>query len=201
MYAVIDLETTGLDPRVHRVVELAVVEVDATGSVVDEWSSLVAVPGTAELGQSALHGVTRAMLVGAPSFAELAPELIRRLAGRVVVAHVLEFDLGHLETELRRCGIETADLRRSGICTRQLAQRHLPPGPRTLEACCSATGVRIEGAHTAIGDARAAAGLLRHYIAAGHAPEWAGQLEAARALAWPGVLSPVGGAVPVRPRA
>lgn len=200
MYAVIDVETTGLDPRTHRVVEVAVVEADADGSIVEEWSSLVAAPGTDELGQSALHGITRAMLVGVPGFAELAPELLRRLAGRVVVGHVLEFDLAHLEMELRRAGISTPDLRPSGLCTRQLARRYLPPGPRTLSACCRAAGVRVEGAHTAIGDARAAAGLLRHFIAAGHSPEWEERLRVALALSWPEVIEPADARALARPR-
>src|SRR3546814_6743327 len=36
-FAIIDVETTGLSPRVDRVIELAVVRVDHCGEVVDEW--------------------------------------------------------------------------------------------------------------------------------------------------------------------
>jgi DNA polymerase III epsilon subunit-like protein len=40
-YAVVDVETTGLDPDTDRIVEVAVVRCDAAGRIVSEWSSLV----------------------------------------------------------------------------------------------------------------------------------------------------------------
>lgn len=40
MYAVFDLETTGLCNK-DRVVELAIVHVDADGEVTDRWATLV----------------------------------------------------------------------------------------------------------------------------------------------------------------
>lgn len=186
-YAVVDVETTGLDPRVHRVVECAVVELDRHGTVTDEWASLVAIPGSDELGATWIHGITRSMLAGAPTFGELLAELVRRLSGRVVVGHVLSFDLGHLATEFHRAGAVLPDAVRGGICTRDLARNHLPPGRRSLELCCAAAGVPIADAHTALGDARAAAGLLRWFIGEGHAREWQDRVAGAMLLAWPEV--------------
>lgn len=186
-YAVLDVETTGLDARSDRVVECAVVELDRSGGELDRWSSLVAVPGDGEIGASFVHGITREMLAGAPSFAALVPELVRRLAGRVVVGHVLAFDLGHLAHEFQLAGVDLPDVRSGGICTRDLARRHLPPGPRTLERCCAATGVVASDAHTALGDALAASGLLRWFIDRGYEGEWRGATDAASALRWPAV--------------
>lgn len=186
-YAVVDVETTGLDPRTHRVVECAVVELDARGVLVAEWSSLVAVPGDGEIGASFVHGITREMLRDAPAFAEIAPELVRRISGRVLVGHVLAFDLGHLAHELTIAGAVPPDMASGGICTRDLARRHLPAGRRSLELCCAATGVIVRDAHTALGDARAASGLLRWFIDRGHDAEWHGAAIAARGLAWPAV--------------
>jgi DNA polymerase-3 subunit epsilon len=40
-FAVIDVETTGLRPDVHRIVEIAVVTTDPWGQVVDEWSTRI----------------------------------------------------------------------------------------------------------------------------------------------------------------
>ena len=86
-----------------------------------EWVSLVSVPGEGELGASWLHGITRSMLAGAPSFADIAGEISGRLAGRVLIGHVLDFDLAHLAAEFARCGLRFPHAPRS---------RHLHPRPR-----------------------------------------------------------------------
>ena len=40
-FAVVDVETSGLSPRRHRVLQVAVVVVDADGRVLDTWVSLL----------------------------------------------------------------------------------------------------------------------------------------------------------------
>lgn len=184
-YAVVDVETTGLDARVHRVVECAIVELDGSGRIVDEWVSLVTIPGSDEPGAAFIHGITRSMLRGAPEFAALVPEILVRLTGRLVAGHFLAFDAGHLAAEFRRSGEELPDVATAGLCTRELSRRHLPPARRSLEVCCAAAGIRIVDAHTALGDARAAAGLLGWFITQGHDRLWADRVLAARSLEWP----------------
>jgi DNA polymerase-3 subunit epsilon len=189
-FAVVDVETTGLDPATTRVLECAIVELAADGHLLGEWTSLVSVPGEGELGASWLHGITRSMLVAAPPFRELAGELAMHLAGHVVVGHVLDFDLAHLAAEYARCGLELPHLRRAGICTRDLARANLPPGPRSLVACCRALGVRCPAAHTALGDARATAAIFQAFLRLGVVPDLAGASARAAALTWPAFASP-----------
>jgi DNA polymerase-3 subunit epsilon len=185
-YAVVDVETTGLNPATTRVLECAVVELACDGRVLREWASLVSVPGEGELGASWLHGITRSMLTSAPSFQELAGELATQLAGHVVVGHVLDFDLAHLAAEYARCGFVMPDLRRAGICTRDLARAHLPPGPRSLLACCDALGVPCPAAHTALGDALATAGVFKAFLHLGVVPGVRAASARAATLVWPG---------------
>jgi DNA polymerase-3 subunit epsilon len=184
-FAVVDVETTGLDPTTTRVLECAVVELAADGNPLGEWTSLVSVPGEGELGASWLHGITRAMLAPAPPFRELVGELTAHLAGRVVIGHVLDFDLAHLAAEYARCGLVLPDLRRVGICTRELARSNLPPGPRSLVACCRALGVSCPAAHTALGDARSTAAVFAAFLRIGAVPDARPAAARAAALAWP----------------
>jgi len=164
-YAVIDLETTGLDADASAIVECAIVELDAAGVVRDEWSSLVRIEG--HVGASEIHHIAEPMLRGAPSFSDLLPDIVDRLRGRVVVGHVVGFDLAHLAAEFRRAGRRLPDLRRASLCTRAIAESAGLERPRTLLGCCRATGVAHRGAHTALGDARSTAALLRHFLAKG----------------------------------
>ncbi len=202
-YAVIDVETTGLSPVTTRVLECAVVELASDGRQLGEWTSLVSVPGEGELGASWLHGITRSMLAGAPSFQELTGELSAQLAGHVVVGHVLDFDLAHLAGEYARCGLVMPDLRPAGICTRELARAHLPPGPRSLVACCNALGVDCPAAHTALGDARATAAVFQAFLQLGVVTGVRAAGARAAALTWPqpeGKRSQPTRAVPRPPR-
>lgn len=191
-FAVLDVETTGLEPGRERIIELAVVEADAEGQVLEEWSSLVGVPGTDEPGAGFVHGITRAMLEDAPRFGALAGPLLDRLAGKIVVGHVLEFDLTHLRVELGRIGVPLPCMEGASLCTRDLARMLELPRPHTLFACCELVGVAVEGAHSALGDARATAGLLASLLQRHPGVDLGSLAAAAHALAWPPRWLPAG---------
>ena len=155
-YAVVDVETTGLSPgHHHRVIEVAVVHVDSSGRRTDEWCTLV--NPRRDLGAQHVHGISAAEVRRAPEFAGIAGELAARLSDRVLVAHNLSFDLRFLTAEFARLGHEFST---SGLCTMELAGRFLGASSRSLVACCEAAGVPLGRAHSALHDARAAAGLL-----------------------------------------
>lgn len=184
-YAVLDLETTGFSAtRDDRVLEVAVVLVNEQGEVEREWCTLVD-PGR-EVGSEQLRGIPRADLALAPSFADVAPWLARLLGGRVLVGHNVGFDVRFLRAELDRAGVSLALDPERCLCTMRLAADRLPGASRGLAVCCELAGVPYDGAQSALADARASAGLLRHYLAAGSldsdgaAPvEWAGGPEVA----------------------
>lgn len=101
-FAVIDVETTGLSPTAHRVVELAVVRTDLSGRVLDEWSTRFNPEGP--VGATHIHGITQRDVAHAPRFSELIPHITSRLAGHAVVAHNAKFDLAFLRNEYARAG-------------------------------------------------------------------------------------------------
>jgi DNA polymerase-3 subunit epsilon len=159
-YAVVDLETTGLFPAGHdRIVEIAIVALDADRRRVDEWATLVN-PGR-DVGPTRIHGITARQVVGAPSFKEIVGDVVERVADRVLVGHNVRFDIGFLETELSRAGHDVSW--RPGLCTMALASRLGMPG-RSLASCCESLGVDRGNAHTALDDARATASLLDAFM-------------------------------------
>jgi DNA polymerase-3 subunit epsilon len=172
MYAVIDLETTGLRTDWHdRIVEIAVVHVDGAGRIEREWSTLVN-PGR-DLGPQHVHRVRAADARRAPTFKRLAGTVAGLLRGRAVVAHNLAFDGPFLAAEYARFGSAVPLDADTGLCTMRLAAAFLPTAGRSLRDCCRAAGVDLYRAHAALDDARAAAGLLGHYLArAGQPPPW-----------------------------
>ncbi len=140
-FAVIDLETTGLAPsKGARIIEVGMVLLDQTGALEVEWETLVD-PGCGA-GPTHIHGVTDAMLDGAPAFADIAGDLAARLQGRTIVAHNATFDVSFLDAEFRASGFAGSA---EPLCTMRLA-RSRGQYPANLAACCartaSSTGVR-----------------------------------------------------------
>ncbi|MGJ7442956.1 exonuclease domain-containing protein [Aquipuribacter sp. MA13-6] len=188
MYAVVDVETTGFSPRLHdRVVELAVVHVDADGWVEGEWCTLL--NPDRDMGPQHVHGISAADAAQAPRFSDVADEVAALLAGRVLVAHNIAFDGLFLSAEYARMQVEVPQLAERGVCTMHWAGLLLPNASRTLRDCCARAGVPLNGVHSAASDARGAAALLGHYLQATHpSPPWDGAVEAANG--WPPVPVP-----------
>jgi DNA polymerase III subunit epsilon len=159
-FAVVDVETTGLSAKRHRVVQVAVVTVLADGTPLDAWSTVVRKPRWRRLGARHIHGLSSSDLRDAPAFADVAAELVRRLDGNVIVAHNAGFDWAFLRRELARAGYPAPDAVR--LCTLRLS-RHLDPDRRQshrLPDVAQRYGVPCEHLHDALADAATTAGLL-----------------------------------------
>jgi DNA polymerase-3 subunit epsilon len=161
MFAVLDVETTGLRPQGHdRITEIAVVRMDDTYRSIDEWVTLV--NPQRDLGPTSVHGITGRDVALAPSFAEIAGDVLERLADAVVVGHNVPFDLAFVRAEVARLGYELPLV--DGLCTLRLSCSLGFHSAASLDSCCQEIGVAHEGRHSALGDARATAGLLRAYL-------------------------------------
>ncbi|GJF09569.1 hypothetical protein NGTWS0302_14370 [Mycolicibacterium cyprinidarum] len=186
-YAVLDFETTGFAADRHdRVVEVGVVLLSPDGDTEDEWSTLLD-PGR-DVGRTDIHGITASDVLGAPTFAAIAPRLLHDLRGRVVVTHNISFDLRFLGAELRRAGVALETPWLTGLCTMKWAGRMLPASSRKLQDCCDAAGVALLDAHSALADAKAAAGLLKCMMERGGIPlPWEDEVRGADEFPWPEV--------------
>jgi DNA polymerase III epsilon subunit-like protein len=164
-FAAVDLETSGLSPRRHRIVQIGVVVV-RDGVVVDEWSSLVRLGRPwRRVGPRHIHGVRRSDLRRAPSLRAVLGELARRFDGDTVfVAHNAAFDEAFLERASRRTGVELRIERR--LCTLHLSRRLDPErsASHRLPDVCQRYGVEITRLHDALCDARATAEVLPHLL-------------------------------------
>jgi DNA polymerase-3 subunit epsilon len=109
-FAVIDFETTGLDAEVERAVELAIVCFDG-GQVVRTGHWLIDPGRPIPPEASAVHGIRDEDVAGKPAFADLLPEVLEALEGRVPVAYNAEFDRRFLHAEATRAGVVPNDAR------------------------------------------------------------------------------------------
>lgn len=183
-YTVIDLETTGISPaQNNRVVELAVVYVSMRGQIQDRWSTLI--DPRRDVGPTHVHGISATDVLGAPTFAEIAPYVLRALSRRVLVAHNASFDARFMASELVRSGVALDDRTLPALCTMRWSPWFLNSPSRRLVDCCAACGISLTSAHSASGDAKAAQ-LLSHYLqACEFRPPWTVDLSTAQEFVWP----------------
>lgn len=183
-YTVVDLETTGLFPKKHdRVVEIGVVTVSDQGEIESEWTTLV--NPQRDVGPTYIHGITARDVLEAPTFAEVAPVVIQALCGRTLVAHNARFDTQFLDYEFERAGLGTRPPTPS-LCTMQLSSSYLRGASRKLKDCCAAAHIDHAAEHTAMGDARAVAGLLSYYLSCAGVPvPWGDVNQRTRSHWWP----------------
>ncbi len=164
-FAVVDIETSGLSTRWHRILQVAVVTVDH-GEVVDEWSSLIGLRWPLQrVGPRGVHGITRKRLRGAPRQSEVLTDLAARLDGAVFTAHNVRFDWPFIERAARRSGVTMSPSRR--LCTLRLS-RSLDPERQLshrLSDLCERYGISNDRPHDALFDARATAAALPRLLA------------------------------------
>lgn len=156
-YAVLDFETTGLSAKRDRIVEVAVARVNADGRIEDEFATLIN-PDGRDVGPTFIHGITNAQVKRAPTFGDVAPELLSRLSGAVVVAHNATFEEAFLAAELQRAGIDVAQI--PALCTLWLGRQTFVTPNYRLGTLARAAGVPLVDKHAALGDVRAVSALL-----------------------------------------
>jgi DNA polymerase-3 subunit epsilon len=158
-YVAVDVETTGLDPKADRIVEIAAVKFDSHGTVLEEWSTLVN-PGSTDAGPTHIHGIEGDWLAAAPTFEDIAGDLGSRLIGSYPVSHNTDFDWSFIEKEYERIGFELGGF--NTACTLDVARALGLPG--RLGALAAELDIQQSAAHTALDDARVTAKILAHIL-------------------------------------
>lgn len=161
----LDLESTGLDPRADRIVEISLARIEPGGDV--ESLNTLVFPGLPmPPGAERIHGISDADVAEAPTFADVAAKVARLLRGADLAGYnLLRFDLPLLSAELNRAGLslEREGRRIVDACAvfKRKERRNLAAAYRFY------CGRDLRDPHTAAGDVIATlevlAGQLRRY--------------------------------------
>jgi DNA polymerase-3 subunit epsilon len=167
--ALIDLETTGRDASVDRIVEIGIV-VGLRGEVVERFNWLVNPDQPIAEEARAVHGISDDDVRDQPRFAELAHEVAAALAGRIPAAYNAPFDRAFLINEFARAGhklegdaVASPALRREVdwvdplVWAREIQREERS---KALGEVAARLGVPLENAHRASDDAEAALRVL-----------------------------------------
>jgi DNA polymerase III subunit epsilon len=161
---VVDTETTGIGDG-HAVVEVAAVRFEQ-GRVVAEYATLINPERDIPEEAAAIHGITAEMVAGKPLLWEAAGALAKVAAGAVPCAFNAPFDRAFIHRAIVGTDCPVFDpslawLDVYVICASPRIDKYVRgKGRLKLGACCERHGVELQGAHRALGDARATGALL-----------------------------------------
>ncbi len=154
-FVVVDVETTGTDPKIADLVEVAAVRVKG-GKVVDTFSTLVN-PGRPIVGNQ-MHGIKDADVKGKPSPAQAARKIVDFVGDAPFVGHSVGFDIGFIEEAL---GDGTRIAQGTYLDTFVIAREGYPDLENyKLGTLAAYFGVELSQSHRALPDAEATANLL-----------------------------------------
>ncbi len=161
MYAIIDIETTGLSPAAERIIEIAIYIHDGE-KVINEFSTLINPEKKISANITRITGITNEMVIDAPKFWEIAKDIVILTEGKSFVAHNASFDYNFIRNEFKSLGY---DYKRDRLCTVKLSRKILPGYKSySLGKLCSDLGIKIDGRHRAAGDALATVKLFEYLL-------------------------------------
>ena len=145
-YVVLDTETTGLDRKHDRVVEISLARYE-NGTQVEQYSSLVNPQMPIPADATRVNHITDADVAEAPVFAKIWPDVHRLLDGQLIIGHNVTYDLGMIGCNMPR---EAEDLDVVYLDTLTLARRVFKDQPSySLASLVQSLGIANVQTHRA----------------------------------------------------
>ena len=168
MYAIVDVETTGLSPAAEKITEIAIYLHDGK-QIVEEFQTLVNPEKKIPYRIVQITGINNSMVREAPKFYEIAKKIVELTEDKILVGHNVRFDYNFIRNEFRSLGY---DFRRKTLDTVKLS-RKLIPGRKgySLSVLCNELGIENPSRHRAAGDALATTQLFDILLSISEQPE------------------------------
>lgn len=156
-YCVFDLETTGFNPDLDGITEVAVCKV-RNGEIIDEFTTFVNPEKPIPFKVQELTHITDDMVADAPKMEKMIPEFLEFVKGSVLVAHNAHFDISFIANKAQKLGLEfkpyVIDTYEMSLELYNGVENH------KLGTLVEYLGIELEGAHRAINDTRATAKMF-----------------------------------------
>lgn len=156
-FVCVDLETTGLNPKTDRIIEIGMVKV-REGKIVEQFSSLINPRQQLEERIEQITGITQKELENQPLQKEILPQILEFLEEDVLLGHRVLFDYSFLKRAFTN---EKIPFERKGIDTLKIARKVVADcESKSLPKLCSHYGIEYHP-HRALSDALATVELYR----------------------------------------
>ncbi len=151
IFVCLDCESTGLEPKTDRIVEIAVTRFTFE-QILQQFESLINpecdIPKTSQ----DIHKISAEMIADKPKIKEVLPHILQMIDRHVIVGHGIYFDMSLIAAEAERHGIPTKILQQPYIDTLRLARLYGESPINSLEHLRQHFNIAFEGAHRAMND-------------------------------------------------
>ena len=159
MYAIIDVETTGLSAKNEKITEIALLIHDGEKEL-ERFYTLINPERSIPYRITQLTGINNQMVAGAPKFFEIAKKFLELTHGKTLVGHNVAFDYSFIRAEFKEFDF---DYQSKTLCTVRLARKAFPGFPSySLGKITRQLGIAHDNKHRALGDAEATRDLFEH---------------------------------------
>lgn len=147
----LDCETTGLDVKEDRVIEVAAMRFTLE-QIIDQYESLVdperSIPDTS----IAIHHITPDMVIGKPKIGEIVSSLIKFIGKDIIIGHGVGFDIELIALAADRSGISHTLRANRTLDTLRMARLYGESPTNSLEQLRQHFNIQFEGPHRAMSD-------------------------------------------------
>jgi DNA polymerase-3 subunit epsilon len=160
-FVCIDCETTGLDPKQDRIIEVAAIRFSIT-EVFDQYESLINPECIIPESSIAIHHITPDMVADKPIISTILPHLLQFIGKHIIVGHGVGFDIDVIATAAERANIPCTLRHNLTIDTLRMARLYGDSPTNSLEQLRRHFNVENEGAHRAMSDVIVNVEVFKH---------------------------------------
>lgn len=146
-----DCEATGLDPKQDRIIEIAVCKFTFEG-VIESREDLIDPGIPIPQHTIEIHHITDEMVTGKPKIRSVISDYLDIIDNHILIGHAIPFDIGLLDSEANRCGIETKLSSLKFLDTLRMARLYGESPTNSLESLRKHFNIVAHGAHRAMSD-------------------------------------------------
>ena len=159
-YVVLDVETTGLSPSYHELIEFACVRV-RDGKIVNRFETLIKPSHLVNSFITSLTGISNNMLIDAPNIDEVIDDILSFIGDDIIVGHNVNFDINFIYEKAE--AYRGVYLSNDFIDTMKMARRLFPYCPNhKLDTLSNRYNTKYFPSHRAMNDVLATYELIEY---------------------------------------
>ncbi len=151
LFVCLDCETTGLDPKQDRIIEVAAV-LFTVNETLGGFEALVDPECVIPESSTAIHHITQEMVANKPTIKQVLPELLALIGKHIIIGHGIGFDIQLVVNAAERAGLECTIQQNRSLDTLRMARLYGGSPVNSLEQLRKHFNIEAEGAHRAMSD-------------------------------------------------
>lgn len=151
VFVCLDCESTGLDPKLDRIIEIAAA-LFTYDEVLQKFETLIDPDYKIPESSQEIHKISQDMVAGKPKIATILPDFLKMIEGKILVGHGIGYDIALIAAEAKRYMVPTQIEKQPFLDTLRMARLYGESPVNSLQQLRQHFNIEPEGAHRAMSD-------------------------------------------------